>query len=183
MKSLCEDTLAHQGNTVIPFARFRVSEAMGGVGYDEKNESTHEYNVCLPCAEFLTASTYMRISIVADLYPEAQPSEEHLRAEGRIMDPVPVGSNSAKQNWTGLTVTPIVRAESLFRRGRMTEVKFRAIVTEVGRLGQRRKQREAAQHANEADRQYGEGLISKSYLYVMLADARNSAIGVSLAKV
>jgi hypothetical protein len=180
MKSLCEDTLAHQGNTVIPFARFRVSEFMGETSGE--NQSTHEYNVCVPCAEYLTTSLYMRVSIVSDLYPEEQPSEEHLRAQGRITDPVPVGSNSATQNWTGLTVTPIVRAESLFRRGRMTEVKFRAIVTEVGRLGRRRKQREAAQHANEADRQYGEGLISKSYLYLMLADARNSATGVSLAK-
>lgn len=174
---MCEDTLAHPGNEVIPFAVIRVAESMGGVGYDEANESDHEYNVCGPCAEYLTRSSHVRVRIVEYIIPE-----EELRARGEITDPVPVGSNKAKPDWTGRVESPIVRAEGLVRDGKKGAAYLVAVVNEISRRNRMARRHEAAAHMNEADRQYGEGLISKAYLDVMLRDAERHTKGVSLAK-
>lgn len=172
---LCEDTLAHPGNAQIPFAQIRVAEFLGETSGD--NQSEHEYNVCVPCADYLTKSPWVRVRIVEQLRDEVE-----LRAEGLIQDPVPVGSGKATPGWNGRTVTSIVYAETLVMNGARRPEYLVAVVNEVARLGKVKRRRQVQGHVEEARRQYATGLISEGYRDHMINEALDGMRHVALDK-
>lgn len=177
MKKLCEDTLAHGGSTEIPFATTLVREYVGDT---PETLTEHDFNVCTPCAEYLTSNPWMRVRKVCRIMSEAD--EVEARAQGLITDPVPVGSEKAEPDWTGQTITSIVRAERSVRKGRKLPSFLAALVDEHARLKRVQRGRQAVKELEITKAMWIRGLIDTTQYHAEVHSARKYATGVSLAK-
>lgn len=181
MKPLCEDTLAHNGTSEIPFATKVVCEYMGGPNYDQTDGTVHEFNVCGPCADSLTSNPWLRVKLIGRLISEAD--EVELRAQGLITDPVPFGSDRATPDWTGRVESAIVNAENMHWLGNWSRERLDAVVNELARIKRVRRARQAAKELEISKAMWLNRLIDTPKYHAEVNSARKYAAGVSLAKV
>lgn len=182
-KLLCEDTLAHDGSTQIPPAVFTVVEYMGSTdSLTGQNDLTgSEYNVCAPCAKFLTSNKWLRVHMVRPIMDEATQLEAN--ASGQIVDPVPVGSDKPEGSFGG--VTSVIRRSERRVRLAPNERNVRmheALLNEVTRLTRRRVDQAARRTIEGAWRKLYDGAITQAECDRIVSEALATTLEVSLDK-